>query len=389
MNWDDVDLANLRPKPRQRSFYKSLTLVGLLALVLSLQLIFQSNDSASEQRLSERHPKNLSRRFSAAEQSHLSNKHGRHLLQETTENPIPEYCRDGGMGDPYDPICKCDPTMDEGCICPIVEELTYDEWPCGWDVVCQDITLLNQTDRCNFTLTSSYCAILEGFVNYTQLVYCDFGELIPLIMVILLVWWVFLFVSLAVCADDFFCTALVIIVKTLDMSPNVAGVTFLAFGNGAPDLFSAIAAFLAMKAGDAGLAIGGLFGAGIFVTTIIVGTVAYVKPFKVTERPFLRDDIFYLGGAFWMLWIIWRERIYLYDAVGFVLLYIVYVVVVVLSGAVNRQLNSSVNEGEGKGIKEVPTANKEGTSFTNFAPIIEHKFVHSISLDFLEGRAFY
>ena len=44
------------------------------------------------------------------------------------------------------------------------------------------------------------------------------------------------------------------------LNPSSQGVTFLAFGNGAPDLFSAIAAFLAMKAGDAGLAIGGLFG---------------------------------------------------------------------------------------------------------------------------------
>ena len=38
------------------------------------------------------------------------------------------------------------------------------------------------------------------------------------------------------------------------------GVTFLAFGNGAPDVFSAIAAIGSAKSGDAGLAIGALFG---------------------------------------------------------------------------------------------------------------------------------
>ena len=38
------------------------------------------------------------------------------------------------------------------------------------------------------------------------------------------------------------------------------GVTFLAFGNGAPDVFSAVAAIGNAKAGDAGLAIGALFG---------------------------------------------------------------------------------------------------------------------------------
>ena len=38
------------------------------------------------------------------------------------------------------------------------------------------------------------------------------------------------------------------------------GVTFLAFGNGAPDLFSAISAIGNAKDGDAGLAIGALLG---------------------------------------------------------------------------------------------------------------------------------
>jgi Ca2+/Na+ antiporter len=38
------------------------------------------------------------------------------------------------------------------------------------------------------------------------------------------------------------------------------GVTFLAFGNGAPDIFSAIAAIGNAKDGDAGLALGALLG---------------------------------------------------------------------------------------------------------------------------------
>lgn len=40
----------------------------------------------------------------------------------------------------------------------------------------------------------------------------------------------------------------------------VQGVTFLAFGNGAPDIFSAIAAIGNAKNGEAGLAFGALFG---------------------------------------------------------------------------------------------------------------------------------
>ena len=51
---------------------------------------------------------------------------------------------------------------------------------------CQDITFFNTTDdKCNFTKTTAYCAILEGFVNYNQLVYCGFDENIPVAMTVL------------------------------------------------------------------------------------------------------------------------------------------------------------------------------------------------------------
>ena len=54
--------------------------------------------------------------------------------------------------------------------------------------------------------------------------------------------WIFiLFIGLGVSADDYFCPNLAIISKTLRLSHNIAGVTILAFGNGAPDIFSALA----------------------------------------------------------------------------------------------------------------------------------------------------
>jgi hypothetical protein len=75
------------------------------------------------------------------------------------------------------------------------------------------------------------------------------------------------------------------------LSQNVAGVTLLALGNGAPDLFSS---FSATEADSPDLAVGGVVGAGIFITTVCVGGVAFLAPFKVTRRPFLRDVVFYI-----------------------------------------------------------------------------------------------
>lgn len=68
----------------------------------------------------------------------------------------------------------------------------------------------------------------------------------------------------------------------------IHGVTFLAFGNGAPDVFSAIAAITNAKDGDAGLAFGALFGAGVFVSTVVVGLICFICPFYSVQRPLLR-----------------------------------------------------------------------------------------------------
>ena len=49
-----------------------------------------------------------------------------------------------------------------------------------------------------------------------------------------------MFYLLAHSADAFFCPALQVLVDSLQLSPNTAGVTFLSFGNGAPGMFRVI-----------------------------------------------------------------------------------------------------------------------------------------------------
>jgi sodium/potassium/calcium exchanger 6 len=77
----------------------------------------------------------------------------------------------------------------------------------------------------------------------------------------------------------------------------------LAFGNGAPDIFSALAAVSQQRPE---LVLGGLFGAGVFVTTAVAGAVSVSRPFKLMERPFLRDVTFYLAAGFWAFYIFYR-----------------------------------------------------------------------------------
>nr|XP_022342297.1 mitochondrial sodium/calcium exchanger protein-like [Crassostrea virginica] len=207
------------------------------------------------------------------------------------------------------------------------------------DADCSSVHNVNKSQRCEFTKNTDDCSIDEGFIDYTIFAYCQFSpSLLPLALIILFIWWLFLFIGLAITADDYFCPALTVISKTLHLSHNIAGVTFLAFGNGAPDIFSAIAAISNAKNGQAGLAFGALFGAGVFVTAVVAGTIAIVHPFDAMQRPFLRDIVFYLAAVFWTFSVMWDKEITKIEAIGFILLYIVYVIVVVFGRYIYQKL---------------------------------------------------
>ena len=88
---------------------------------------------------------------------------------------------------------------------------------------------------------------------------------------------VYLFVALGITADAFFVPALTHISDNLHLSDNVAGVTLVALGNGAPDIFSAVAAFTADEEATATMAIGSLLGAGMFVIMVVGGSCMIIK----------------------------------------------------------------------------------------------------------------
>jgi len=62
----------------------------------------------------------------------------------------------------------------------------------------------------------------------------------------------------------------------------------------------------------------------------VVGAVTISKPFTLTQRPFLRDIIFYIFAVFWTFALLWYHYMTIYNAVGFVSLYVFYVIVVIL-----------------------------------------------------------
>ena len=73
---------------------------------------------------------------------------------------------------------------------------------------------------------------------------------------------------MATAAGDFLSVLLAVIVRNFDISEHLAGVTIFAFGNGCSDLFSTLAA---MISNNGGLAIGEMFRAAAFITTVVLG----------------------------------------------------------------------------------------------------------------------
>lgn len=151
----------------------------------------------------------------------------------------------------------------------------------------------------------------------------------------LVVWLIFLFSTLGISASDFFCPNLATISAILGLDENVAGVTFLALGNGSPDVFST---FSAMKAGSGSLAIGELIGAATFIVSVVVGSMALIKPFKVNRGPFLRDVGFFTMAIVLLLAVLFDGIVRGWEAGLLVLLYAIYVAVVVATSMYERRL---------------------------------------------------
>nr|XP_028566950.1 mitochondrial sodium/calcium exchanger protein [Podarcis muralis]XP_028566952.1 mitochondrial sodium/calcium exchanger protein [Podarcis muralis]XP_028566953.1 mitochondrial sodium/calcium exchanger protein [Podarcis muralis] len=235
----------------------------------------------------------------------------------------------------------------------------------GRAVDCREVGKENISRRCFFIQNNPDCQMDGGFLNYLNGAFCVFpAALQPLAVTLYALWLVYLFVVLGVTAEKFFCPNLSAISTKLKLAHNVAGVTFLAFGNGAPDVFSAVVAFSDPR--TAGLAVGALFGAGIFVTTVVAGGIALVRPFTAASRPFLRDAIFYMVAVFLTFVALYFEEVSLAEALSYLCLYIFYVLTVVVSTWLHKRQR---RERPGPSIPaepELPTDSEDGdTSSAN------------------------
>ena len=132
-------------------------------------------------------------------------------------------------------------------------------------------------------------------------------------------------------ADEFLVAILEALAKFLRMPDNVAGVTLLALGNGAPDIVTCKSGFI-KGANAASLSIGALLGAALFDFLLVFGivTLSAEKPFRNASRPFLRDIIFYIIGSSVVMYIVvYGKQLTLGYTLLVLSIYISYIIVVI------------------------------------------------------------
>ncbi|KAG2133642.1 Sodium/calcium exchanger protein-domain-containing protein [Suillus bovinus] len=173
------------------------------------------------------------------------------------------------------------------------------------------------------------CPSPETFLSipYLSYYFCASPPFRPLIFAGLVLWLLFLFSTLGISASDFFTPNLATIATSLGLDENVAGITFLAFGNASPDVFST---FSAMRADSGSLAIGELLGAASFIVSVVAGSMCIIKPFKVERTSFLRDVGFFTISVTALLVILHDGRIRAGECALLVAMYVCYAAVVVV-----------------------------------------------------------
>ncbi|KAJ5127434.1 hypothetical protein N7448_008213 [Penicillium atrosanguineum] len=166
----------------------------------------------------------------------------------------------------------------------------------------------------------------DGLLSYLQLYYCSLSDAKPVAFMILILWLSLLFSTIGIAASDFLCIDLSTLASVLGLSESLTGVTFLAFGNGSPDVFST---FAAMRSNSGSLAIGELIGAASFITSVVAGSMALVRPFKVARRSFVRDVGYFIIAVSFSMFLLADGRLHVWESAAMVALYAFYVFMVV------------------------------------------------------------
>jgi sodium/potassium/calcium exchanger 6 len=161
-------------------------------------------------------------------------------------------------------------------------------------------TSLSNEQKCNIAKGS--CKDQQDFLNFFAIFLCSFNGslvgMVPFVIVVL----VLIFKFICALVDAYIAASIEFIVNRFKIGDALAGVTLIALANGAGDVVTAIVA----SGSSDGVAynIGALFGAGLFVCSIVMTFTisgSPVKPIVVSQDTIYRDMPFYIISTLYVI----------------------------------------------------------------------------------------
>lgn len=135
----------------------------------------------------------------------------------------------------------------------------------------------------------------------------------------------YMFIGLAIICDDYFVPALTRVSDSLNLSPDVAGATFMAAGSSAPELATSIIGVFVAK-DDIGVS--GVVGSAVFNITLVVAVCSLFATHAIVLNWYsvCRDCFSYLICICMLIWAIWDKEVNWVESSTFLAMYVLYCV---------------------------------------------------------------
>jgi len=192
------------------------------------------------------------------------------------------------------------------------------------------------------------CAGQSEVVNFVMFYFSTLNENNVVFGIFLVFFLLLAFYLLSSTAEDYLEPPLTCLAKKLKFSDSLAGVTLVALANGGNDVFAAFAAGASQDEGIL-LPIGALFGAGCFVSTVVLAACILFSrggSIQLNPKALIRDCAFYFLGGLWILVQGFIGQLTFVGAFGLFLIYFVFIVVVVRQEIKFRRQESLRSEEE-------------------------------------------
>jgi len=150
----------------------------------------------------------------------------------------------------------------------------------------------------------------------------------------------YMFLCCAILTEEFFVPSLEKLAIKWKMSPDVAGATLMAVGSSAPEIFVNV---IDTVFGEEDLGLDSVIGSAMFNICIItsLSAICAPKPLQLNWKPFIRDFIFYFITVLLLVISLADGKVFWYESVCFLILYLFYVITLMNNDACFACLGST------------------------------------------------